>query len=56
MDALYGGVAAIPLRIRDSGAAERPLPVQLLALLTSLAAFISIFLWLMLRYPFPAAG
>ena len=31
-------------------------PVQLLALLTSLAAFISIFLWLMLRYPFPTAG
>lgn len=31
-------------------------PVQLLALLTSLAAFISIFLWLMLRYPFPMAG
>lgn len=31
-------------------------PLQLLALLTSLAAFISIFLWLMLRYPFPAAG
>ena len=31
-------------------------PFQLLALLTSLAAFISIFLWLMLRYPFPAAG
>jgi two-component system sensor histidine kinase DesK len=30
-------------------------PLQLLALLTSLAAFISIFLWLMLRYPFPAA-
>jgi two-component system, NarL family, sensor histidine kinase DesK len=31
-------------------------PVQLLALLTSLAAFISLFLWLMLRYPFPRAG
>ncbi len=31
-------------------------PLQLLALLTSLAAFISIFLWLMLRYPFPTAG
>ncbi len=31
-------------------------PLQLVALLTSLAAFISIFLWLMLRYPFPAAG
>ncbi len=30
-------------------------PLQLLALLTSLAAFISIFLWLMLRYPFPTA-
>jgi two-component system sensor histidine kinase DesK len=30
-------------------------PVQLFALLTSLAAFISIFLWLMLRYPFPTA-
>src|SRR5215207_5817784 len=31
-------------------------PLQLLALLTSLAAFVSIFLWLMLRYPFPTAG
>lgn len=31
-------------------------PLQLLALLTSLAAFISIFLWLMLRYPFPTSG
>jgi two-component system sensor histidine kinase DesK len=30
--------------------------LQLLALLTSLAAFVSIFLWLMLRYPFPTAG
>jgi two-component system sensor histidine kinase DesK len=30
-------------------------PVQLVALLTSLAAFISIFLWLMLQYPFPVA-
>ena len=30
-------------------------PVQLLAFLTSIAAFISLFLWLMLRYPFPAA-
>jgi two-component system sensor histidine kinase DesK len=29
--------------------------LQLLALLTSLAAFVSIFLWLMLRYPFPTA-
>jgi two-component system sensor histidine kinase DesK len=29
-------------------------PVQLLAFLTSIAAFISLFLWLMLRYPFPA--
>ena len=33
-----------------------PSPVEVLALLTSLAAFISIFLWLMLRYPFPTAG
>ena len=31
-------------------------PLQLLELLTSLAAFVSIFLWLMLRYPFPTAG
>ncbi len=31
-------------------------PLQWLALLTSLAAFISFFLWLMLRYPFPTAG
>ena len=31
-------------------------PLQLLALLTLLAAFVSIFLWLMLRYPFPTAG
>src|SRR4028118_2415754 len=31
-------------------------PLQLLTLLTSLAAFISIFLWLMLRYPFPTSG
>jgi membrane protein YdbS with pleckstrin-like domain len=30
-------------------------PLQLLALLTLLAAFVSIFLWLMLRYPFPTA-
>jgi len=30
-------------------------PAQLFALLTSLAAFISIFLWLMLRYPFPTS-
>lgn len=30
-------------------------PLQFLALLASLAAFIAIFLWLMLRYPFPAA-
>jgi two-component system sensor histidine kinase DesK len=30
-------------------------PVQLLAFLISIAAFISLFLWLMLRYPFPAA-
>jgi two-component system sensor histidine kinase DesK len=28
-------------------------PVGVLALLTSLAAYISVFLWLMLRYPFP---
>ena len=31
-------------------------PVQLLALLASLAVFISIFLWLMLRYPFSTSG
>src|SRR5829696_4321719 len=30
-------------------------PVQLLAFLASMAAFIAVFLWLMLRYPFPAA-
>jgi two-component system, NarL family, sensor histidine kinase DesK len=30
-------------------------PVQLLAFLISIAAFISLFLWLMLGYPFPAA-
>lgn len=30
-------------------------PVQLLAFLASLVAFIAVFLWLMLRYPFPAA-
>jgi len=30
--------------------------LQLLALLASLATFVSIFLWLMLRYPFPTAG
>jgi two-component system sensor histidine kinase DesK len=31
-------------------------PVEVLALLASLAVFIAIFLWLMLRYPFPTAG
>ena len=31
-------------------------PLQFLALLASLAALVSIFLWLMLRYPFPTAG
>jgi two-component system, NarL family, sensor histidine kinase DesK len=31
-------------------------PVQLLAFLTSMAAFIAIFLWLMLRYPFPESA
>jgi len=30
-------------------------PVQLLAFLASMAAFVAVFLWLMLRYPFPAA-
>lgn len=30
-------------------------PLQLLTLFTSLAAFLAVFLWLMLRYPFPAA-
>jgi two-component system, NarL family, sensor histidine kinase DesK len=30
-------------------------PVQLLAFLASMATFIAVFLWLMLRYPFPAA-
>ncbi len=30
--------------------------LQLLAFLASLAAFVSIFLWLMIRYPFPTAG
>jgi two-component system, NarL family, sensor histidine kinase DesK len=30
-------------------------PVQLLALLVSLVVFIAVFLWLMLRYPFPTA-
>jgi two-component system sensor histidine kinase DesK len=30
-------------------------PVQLLAFLASMGAFIAVFLWLMLRYPFPAA-
>ena len=30
-------------------------PVQLLAFLASMAASIAVFLWLMLRYPFPAA-
>jgi two-component system sensor histidine kinase DesK len=31
-------------------------PLELFELLTSLAAFVSIFIWLMLRYPFPTAG
>ena len=30
-------------------------PVQLLAFLASLTGFVGVFLWLMLRYPFPAA-
>ena len=30
-------------------------PLQLLAFLASLAVFVSIFLWLMIRYPFPTA-
>src|SRR3712207_6803860 len=29
-------------------------PVQMLSFLASIAAFVAIFLWLMLRYPFPA--
>lgn len=32
-----------------------PPPVQLLAFLVSMTCFIGVFLWLMLRYPFPAA-
>ncbi len=31
-------------------------PVQLLAFLASMAAFIAVFLWLMLRYPFPGSA
>jgi two-component system sensor histidine kinase DesK len=31
-------------------------PLQLLAFLASMAAFVLVFLWLMLRYPFPDAG
>jgi len=31
-------------------------PVQVLAFLASVAAIVAVFLWLMLRYPFPAAG
>lgn len=31
-------------------------PVQLLAFLTSVVAFVGVFLWLMLRYPFPYVG
>ncbi len=31
-------------------------PLQMLAFLTSMAAFLALFLWLMLRFPFPATG
>jgi two-component system, NarL family, sensor histidine kinase DesK len=33
-----------------------PTPLRLISLLVSLAAFVAVFLWLMLRYPFPDIG